>query len=371
MVQVYRKTQQEQVYDYLKQEILGGMLPGGHRLSSIRSLARQFGTSAGSVQQALNALERDGYVYKRHGSGTFVAEEHRPSSIEQATILALQSHAHLYGDLTALLAQALQQEGQLPVVVDTQRAPGARGGEEAKPWEEIVRSLARGGAQALLYQGGPYVPPALLQDPLLEKVTIISLLRYQSGAVERPVHRALVDRAAAARATVGHLQARRHKRIVVVGPGRMLRQAEAVPEESDAFGAWLARFWREAGGEVRFLPDHYQPGGEALLDDGEVLAAFDRQRPPTAAVGLRDYDAWLLWDALGRLRGEEAAGLDLVGYGDTPWSRTGRRPFSSVNLNLDEVARAAVEMLETCRRRPPEAELETRIAPRLVVRDPA
>jgi GntR family transcriptional regulator len=54
------------------EKINRGELRPGDRLSSETEIARQLGVSRNSVREALQSLERDGLVEKRHGVGTFV-----------------------------------------------------------------------------------------------------------------------------------------------------------------------------------------------------------------------------------------------------------------------------------------------------------
>jgi GntR family transcriptional regulator len=56
------------------EKINRGELSPGDRLSSETELARQLNVSRNSVREALQALERDGLIEKRHGVGTFVTE---------------------------------------------------------------------------------------------------------------------------------------------------------------------------------------------------------------------------------------------------------------------------------------------------------
>lgn len=66
----------------------------GERLDNQRSLAREFGVTLMTLRQALELLERDGLIARRHGLGTFVA---RPAI--DYDILHLRA---LAGDLSAL-----------------------------------------------------------------------------------------------------------------------------------------------------------------------------------------------------------------------------------------------------------------------------
>lgn len=64
-----------QLYDGLRQAILGRRLAPGARLPSSRALAAELGLSRNTVLAALDQLVSEGYVAGRSGSGTFVAPE--------------------------------------------------------------------------------------------------------------------------------------------------------------------------------------------------------------------------------------------------------------------------------------------------------
>jgi GntR family transcriptional regulator len=70
----------------------GGLRPG-HRLDNQRRLARDFGVTLMTLRHALELLERDGLIVRRHGLGTYVAAPSIDYDIVHFRTLA--------GDLTA------------------------------------------------------------------------------------------------------------------------------------------------------------------------------------------------------------------------------------------------------------------------------
>lgn len=66
------KTQR--LYLLLKEQILSGALPPGHRLPSEPSLATQHSLSRVTIRRALDGLARDGLIRRQPGSGTFVLD---------------------------------------------------------------------------------------------------------------------------------------------------------------------------------------------------------------------------------------------------------------------------------------------------------
>src|SRR6478735_12686287 len=71
-----------QIAEQLRGLITGGEFAAGSRLPAERDLARQLGVSRPSVREALIALEVEGWVEVRTGSGIFVLDRTRPRRIE-------------------------------------------------------------------------------------------------------------------------------------------------------------------------------------------------------------------------------------------------------------------------------------------------
>ena len=65
------------VQDELKQRIDRGELPAGARLPSEPELAAELQVSRATLREALRAMELEGLLRRRQGSGTFVAEHPR------------------------------------------------------------------------------------------------------------------------------------------------------------------------------------------------------------------------------------------------------------------------------------------------------
>ena len=57
----------------LRMQILSGFLPEYHRINSEKKLAQRYGICRNSVRKALANLEAEGLLFRKRGSGTFVA----------------------------------------------------------------------------------------------------------------------------------------------------------------------------------------------------------------------------------------------------------------------------------------------------------
>jgi len=88
-----RVPRYHQIARSLRERIAAGAPAPGERLADQRSLAREFGVTLMTLRQALELLERDGLITRRHGLGTFVASPPIDYDILQLRALA--------GDLSA------------------------------------------------------------------------------------------------------------------------------------------------------------------------------------------------------------------------------------------------------------------------------
>jgi GntR family transcriptional regulator len=97
----------QRLADQLRADIANGRLAEGERLQPVRRLAEAHHLAPGTVQQAINALKRDGLVVSARGKGTRVAagaQRAVPMTIEQLAetvesltkrMAAVESRLHL------------------------------------------------------------------------------------------------------------------------------------------------------------------------------------------------------------------------------------------------------------------------------------
>lgn len=112
---VYRQIQEQ-----LTAQILSGTLPAGTALPPIRTVAKEIGVSVITVRGAWDALERDGLIETRVGSGCFVAalsaseRERRRDEAMKQPVEALIATAKSYGICESELYAFLKEEWKKP-----------------------------------------------------------------------------------------------------------------------------------------------------------------------------------------------------------------------------------------------------------------
>ena len=100
-----------QISNQLRELIIAGEFPIGSRLPSERDLSVQLGVSRPSLREALIALEVEGYIEVRMGSGIYVCEPPaQPAEIfdlsgEEGPLELIQARALLEGEVAATAAR--------------------------------------------------------------------------------------------------------------------------------------------------------------------------------------------------------------------------------------------------------------------------
>ncbi len=168
------------IADALREQIRDGELTAGARLPNQRRLARQFGVTLMTLRQALEVLEREKLIDRRHGLGTFVAAP----SIDY-DILALRRFA---GDLTALGEQVTTRVlGNLFGVADRRVAAALGLGARARIVAVERLRLVDGHPMSLQRS---FLPPDIGEDVLKSDLTATPLRQILEYKLGLPIARA-------------------------------------------------------------------------------------------------------------------------------------------------------------------------------------
>jgi len=141
----------EKISQKLAKAIGEGKYELGQRLPSERELAQTFGVSRPTVREAIIALELDGLVDVRLGSGVYVANRHPPSGAESAKDIGpfelLEARHAIEGEVCALAAlriddsQLKQLSGLITEMRDDNRHNEILMSEEAdRRFHELIAS---------------------------------------------------------------------------------------------------------------------------------------------------------------------------------------------------------------------------------------
>jgi DNA-binding transcriptional regulator YhcF (GntR family) len=140
----------------LRASIAAGRLAPGDRLPSVRELAALAGVNANTARAIYGRLEADGLLVSRHGLGTFVAEDTRPSADVERIAAEAVAEARRAGvapsDVARAIYGAAWAEDDRPPAADEAGAPdvGAEA-DEAAARRELRRQIARLEAELAAY----------------------------------------------------------------------------------------------------------------------------------------------------------------------------------------------------------------------------
>lgn len=101
----------------LRMQIISGFLPDYHRIHSENILAARYGICRNSVRKALNILEKDGLIFRKKGSGTFVV----PANERKNDLLVSRKSGNiiLYLSFSSLYARkTFQESGTFKMMYD-------------------------------------------------------------------------------------------------------------------------------------------------------------------------------------------------------------------------------------------------------------
>lgn len=332
----------ERVRDGLLSQITAGHFPVGTRLAPIREIARDFGVSTQPVVQALGDLEAQGYVRRRHGSGTEVIGDAPPLRMRDAIMLCLEASEHLFGELTSRMAQRLMVDGMMPTIVDI-------GGRHRGSRQPLRRALASE-SNLFVIHGQPHFPFDDIVPAARAGRKVIGVVDWHTHLEVPGAHRVLADHATGGRLVADQLWDQGHRCVLVVAPQQMLRSLSSDAPYSSTPGFGFHQRWHELGGDLHAVGGDTSTPAKLAFDADALRTALRSTPTPTAVFGLQDFAITCARPALRSIAPRAAHDLAWVGYGHTPWSTAGPAPFPTVDLNLGLIAEHAVEAIEAIHR---------------------
>jgi GntR family transcriptional regulator, arabinose operon transcriptional repressor len=213
-----------QVYSSLLQRLRGGEFAVGASLPAERQLAVDYGVSRITATRALSELERDGFVARKQGRGTYVLSlppDAQPSlSIGQvvmpgavapdasrtiAFISQSVGHPYLFSVLNGIGQEAAQRRYHLQVISHY---------ADSAPEELFINDALGRGVQGIIIYPRPGYDSAALYEALAERrFPVVMVDRYYPQAA---VDRVVFDDEQAGYDLTAFLINRGHRRIAVV-----------------------------------------------------------------------------------------------------------------------------------------------------------
>lgn len=352
-----RKAQNERTLRQL-QELCHTLKPGD-RLPLHTELMRRFGASERSVLRALDDMQRVGRLVRRPGAGTFIAEgtpqapdRPTPASTESRTVVAITRPDGSIFDRCMELLFRYAEEAGLSLVC--QPVDGGVGSVSAS----LVASVANNPLGFILFD---YTMAPLAQQ-LQEEGWRAIVIGAPPVEVTPNVPCIYNDHEYGGFLVTSHLIGLGHRRIsfLLNGTGDLMRRTR-----------WLGhqRALRMARRSDKEIQDGLLSTEETALWERDISRAADyfaRPDAPTAIVAWNDHEAVKLFSLLTRAGVKVPEQVSLVGYDALPEGELIYPRLTTVDHNIGQQLRVAVDLL--CRATPPPPTHSVVLVPSLVVR---
>jgi GntR family transcriptional regulator of arabinose operon len=343
-----------QVRDAIAREIEEkNLAPNSAYLSESRVMER-FGVSRVTARQAFQLLEREGYLYRVQGKGTFIA----PHDVKPAKTVALLATCVLQNGVDAVMLRAIEDylnAYDINLVVCNCDNSLAKA-------ERYVKRLITSGIDGLIYMAvpsdGTYGKNAeLMRFVINHGVPVVQLDRY-SPELEGMVASVRPDNERGGYLLTRHLVDIGHRRIGFCGTYHSTAVA-------DRFAGYR-RCLDEHG--IAFRPEYHKR--TLCLEDFPVVAAqFAMMKdPPTAVFALSDDPAYRLIDALRRHSIRVPEDIAVVGFDDYTMIPDPTVELTTVRVPLREEGRIAASVLVNLLDKEDEGPRSLRVPVELVVR---
>lgn len=355
----------------IRKAVYEGRLRHGDRLVPLRQLAKQHAISLGTATSALGQLEREGLIRKLVGNGTFVTFDQSAVAAKQGmpVHLWLALKGHVYQELADALLRLLQHRR---IEARTGVWHSERGSEQI---EELTSDWKSRPPRALVAEWGfPAVGKIARQG--VPAGTSVIVVFGDPQFLPQGWHSVNPDRTAMCRMAVRYLADRGHRRIGFVTYGPTHEVGHPLMNQSRN-GEWKSlqilamRLALREKELTNALSIHYQVDGQAITclssakPNTEVLRWLNKPNRPTAVVG-DDWRLMTIKHTAEQMGLRVPQDLELLGFGDTPWSQAGR--FNSISYSPELIAREVVELIDTDPNKLNGVARHVTVMPKLVIR---
>ena len=332
----------QQLRDHIVQQIDRGRLPPGSLLPSEHRLAEELQIARSTVRQAMSHLEREGFIRRVHGKGTFVRDRPRTAKQESRDLFALivpETQSGYYPAFQRSFEDAASDVHCQVIVCNSNNDVDRQGNTILQLIDRRVAGVA------IVPTTNPVTPPYHIRQLQQHKIPVVCCSRPVDGVIapllaipfEAVGRKAGEMLAAAGHRKIAYLATTRA--VSSVGYERGLRAA--LKDIPSAKTELLVHF-----GGVLTSPDVSQHEDD-IIHAIEVM--LDRPDPPTAIFTSFDSIAELAHIYLVRRGLRVPEEISLVSFGGSWRHGPFSRQLSAVTLDEAHLGHGAIELLEKMR----------------------
>jgi hypothetical protein len=340
---------QDAIVQRLRGEIINGQWMPGSRLPLRTEIEEKYGASPLTVQRALDALRRDGFVHPKGRLGTFVVENpphlSRYALIFPAHPFDTEHWRHFWTALSnEAMSVAARDERELPIY------HGVLGHTDWPEYLKLVEEVRAHRLAGLIFATHPttFLNTPLLDDPDLPRVAITGRTDLPGVQAIQLDGRTLLDMA------LDHFQSVGRKRVALLGhPGFRGVMHEYFLQGLKKRGLETRPYWVQTveitSPEAARASAHLLAHSRRVESFDALLIADDHLAEP-ALTGLFE----------GGVR--EPEDIEIVAHGNFPLAAGGVLLARRIGFDARDVMRVCVDVIDRLRRGETVPEL-SRVAP--------
>jgi GntR family transcriptional regulator of arabinose operon len=327
----------EQLRHHLVEALRNGRLLPGQAIPSEQQIAESLEFSRTTVRHTMAALEREGFIRRVQGKGTFIHEEARKRLRKQLDILGLIVPNTVEASYPSLLEgfQSAAGEGHRQVIVCSTH------NDLTAQSDAILQLLDKEVAGVAIVPSAQAVTPAYQIRQIMKQGVPVVFCHRAVEDVNAP--QILIPYRRVGKMAGDALADRGHRRVAffVHRPGDASREYEA----------GLRTAMRSVGGD---LDESYiyrgDPGTPALPDQEKAIAAALAQmlvcsERPTAIMTSFDSVGEMVYLLLSRMGVKMPSEMSLISFGGTRRTTAIQRDLSCVAVDEGEIGRRAAVLL--------------------------
>ena len=321
------KDKTKDISNRLRQQIISGVFNPGSRLPSQAALIKDFSASNVTIQNVMKSLAKQGYIYTRGNSGTFVSEN--PPFLRRIALLSPQDEPHEASFFHCFIKRGKEVSKQLGCELEL--FAGYEGWKGFEDYQRLMEQMESGTLAGIIFAANPYV---LKGTPLLEYPDI-PRVAFMEGDNLSNIDSVWVDYRQLINRSLDYFRKQGRKRIGIICPQVNL-------ESYFDFSVFDAK-------GIEFFP--YLIQGVALTSPFwaenvvRLMMALPKKTRPDCLLIADDNLVWHATKALREMNLKVPEDIAVVGHANFPDPLDSALPIPRMGFDLDECLRHCINTI--------------------------
>lgn len=322
----------DQIYRQIREKIVSGSYKPSEKLPRATVLSETMGVSMKTMRTALGQLEKDGFIQRVHGLGTFVNAETPDSHPKYLLLDSTTGIESSNNVIIPLLEKCAEKEN---IILEKCVYEFFR----EQPFDDSLNYIEKSGFSGIINTASGYTGNEEILE-LFRKCNLPVVLSHASFSDRKLNGIAIIHPQIDVAFTDGirFLADKGHRRIAVIGE---VTTSGIRHIDNNRFNALLKELKCEINPEY-FIQCSYD--ANTILTKIEHLMSLSAR--PTAIQCFSDFYAIYVYNALKTLGYRIPDDIAVLGYCNYPGGQTMEPPLSTIDLGHEEAARLTLDLLK-------------------------